>query len=90
MGQALIPPPHAVLCWIDDLAVYVELPCLDGTFHRLTFPLSESGLSRALNLLRSRPKPQSALPQARAIPSSKFTTSQLDAALSALRRVGVA
>lgn len=89
MGQALVPPPHAVLCWIDDLAVYVELPCTDGTFHRLTFPLSENGLSRALNLLRSRPKPESHLPP-RAIPSSRFTTSQLDAALSALRRVGVA
>lgn len=71
------PPPHALLCWADSLAVYIELPCADGSFHRLTFPLSESGLSRALNLLRDRPKPEAPLKPAPAQPSSKFTADQL-------------
>lgn len=48
------PPPWATLCWLSDTAIHVELPCTDGTYYRQSYPLSESGLSRALNVLRTR------------------------------------
>lgn len=50
-------PLHAILCWADATAVYVELPMTTGGYHRMAFPLSEGGLGRALALLRSRPAP---------------------------------
>ena len=51
-------PPHAILLWSDETHIYAELPCTDGTFHRLTFTLHERGLARALDLLKDhRPKP---------------------------------
>lgn len=77
-------PAWAVLAWCDDTSVYIELPCLDGSFHRLSFPLSEGGLSRALNLLRSRPKPTSPT-YAKATPPSRFTADQLAMAMKILR-----
>ena len=88
--MSLAPPPHAVLAWADDRGVYVELPLTSGTgYHRVEFPYSESGLSRALNLLRSRPAPERHLPPQRATPTSSFTSSQLSVAKAALAKLGL-
>lgn len=46
------PPPWAVLAWADETAIYVELPHAQA-FSRITFPLSESGLTKALTFLRA-------------------------------------
>lgn len=56
MNAKLAPtaaPSYAVKMWTDGRSVLVELPsktipCI------LSFPLTESGLNRALNLLRQR------------------------------------
>jgi|ERR1700735_3392674 len=47
-------PPHAVVCWLDDRYVYVEIPSKTGSPYVDKFPLCEAGLSKALNLLRIR------------------------------------
>lgn len=46
-------PLWAVTAWVDDNAVYVELPTLTGPYYISKFPLTESGLSKALNLMRT-------------------------------------
>jgi hypothetical protein len=45
-------PPWALTCWIDDRYVYVELPGAMPYIER--FALCDAGLSKALNILRSR------------------------------------
>lgn len=45
-------PTHAVTCWCDDRYVYVEIP--SKVPYLAKFPLSEAGMSKALNLLRTR------------------------------------
>jgi hypothetical protein len=45
-------PPWALTCWVDDRFVYVELAGAIPYIER--FALCEAGLSKALNILRSR------------------------------------
>jgi hypothetical protein len=47
-------PSHALLCWIDDTAIYVAIPSTDPKQppYVSKFPKHEQGLSKALNLLR--------------------------------------
>lgn len=51
-------PPNAVKMWMDDRAIYVELPLSPGYESTLPcilrFAISEGGLSKALNILRER------------------------------------
>jgi len=49
------PPSHAVICWCDDVYVYVQLRGLSPNHPYITkFPLCEAGMSKALHLLRQR------------------------------------
>lgn len=45
-------PAWAVTAWVDDVAVYVELPGSAGLPYITKYPLTEGGLSTALNLMR--------------------------------------
>jgi len=47
-------PAWAVTMWADDTAIYVELPVKGGPPYITKFPLTEGGLSKALNLLHTR------------------------------------
>ena len=45
-------PPHAVTCWVDETAVYCAIPALSGPPLINRYPLTEAGLSKALDVLR--------------------------------------
>lgn len=45
-------PSHAVTAWVDDVNVYVELACKNAPPYVMKFPLTDAGLSKALNLMR--------------------------------------
>lgn len=59
-------PPHAVLLWSDTDRIFASLPSKTGAPVILTFSHTEGGLSKALDLLKSRAKrsrsPRSAPP----------------------------
>lgn len=46
-------PPNAAVCWVDDRYVYVATP-MGLEQYIQTFPLTEAGLSKALNVLKVR------------------------------------
>lgn len=46
-------PSWAVTAWVDDRNVYVELPAKEGPPFITSYPLTEAGLSQALNLMRN-------------------------------------
>lgn len=45
-------PAWAITCWVDDHAVYTEVPCKSGPPLIQKYSLSESGLAKALAFLR--------------------------------------
>lgn len=50
-------PAWAVIAWVDDNAVYIELPT-DTVPYISKFPLTEAGLSKALGLMRDARRKQ--------------------------------
>lgn len=50
-------PPWAVLCWITDTDIFVELPGKPYPYIQ-RFPITEAGFSKALNVLRARSRPE--------------------------------
>lgn len=55
-------PPYAIHCWTNDREIFVAMPMAKGGIPFIvSFPLNEGGLSRALEILRKRPK-ESILP----------------------------
>lgn len=93
-------PSHAILCWVDDRSVYAAIPASDkGLPYIISYPLNESGLSKALNLLRIRyeelPSPMKNYTQAGREPTTRNgkppvqTSAQRDAALAVLRKMGL-
>jgi len=59
-------PPWALTCWVDERYVYIELPGAVPYIER--FALAEAGLSKALNILRSRRKEFAGPPQSAKAP----------------------
>ena len=50
-------PPYAVTMWTNDREIFVALPTSAGGIpYIMSFPLNEGGLTRALEVLRQRPK----------------------------------
>lgn len=84
-------PPHAILLWSDDRAVYAELPLSGGTgYYTISFPLSTGGLARALDLLKDRapkPAPPRDLFAHRPHAIKGFTLAQTKLAQSLIRKV---
>jgi hypothetical protein len=81
-------PPNAVLMWMDDCAVYAALPMTSGGYYHMAFPLHEAGLTKALSLLRSRPR-QTHLRPEREAPKSNFTPAQQALAGAILAKLGI-
>lgn len=49
-------PPYAITMWTNDVEIFVAIPCKGSIPYITSFPLNEGGLTKALNLLRDRPK----------------------------------
>lgn len=50
-------PPYAVTMWTNEREIFVAMPMTTGGQpFIISFPLNEGGLSRALDILRHRPK----------------------------------
>lgn len=50
-------PPYAVTMWSNDREIFVAMPMTTGgTPFIISFPLNEGGLTKALEVLRKRPK----------------------------------
>ena len=92
-------PPHALLCWLDDRYVYIEIPSKTGSPYVDKFPLCEAGLSKALNLLRIRYEELPSSMKNYTVPPIEptlrngkapiQTTAQRDAALAVLRKLNL-
>ena len=98
-GLARAAPPHAILCWLDDRYVYIEIPSKTGSPYVDKFPLCEAGLSKALNLLRTRYEELPSSMKNYTVPPIEptlrngktpiQTTAQRDAALAVLRKLNL-
>lgn len=50
-------PPYAVTMWTNDREIFVAMPMTSGGQpFIMSFPLNEGGLTKALEVLRKRPK----------------------------------
>ncbi len=50
-------PPWAITCWTNDREIFVAMPMTKGGVpFIISFPLNEGGLTKALDILRKRPK----------------------------------
>ncbi len=50
-------PPYAVTMWTNDREIFVAMPMTTGGIpFIISFPLNEGGLTKALEVLRKRPK----------------------------------
>jgi hypothetical protein len=59
MGQLDMDPipPYAITCWTNDREIFVAMPMTKGGQpFIISFPLNEGGLTKALEVLRKRPK----------------------------------
>lgn len=66
-------PPWAVIAWVDERSVYIELPVKDQAPFITSFQLNEQGLSKALNLMRKQHKEEFG-PQQYQIPHREYKT----------------
>jgi len=92
-------PSHAMLCWLDDSYIYVELPTTFGQPYVEKFELCDNGLHKALNLLRNRYMELPSAMKNYTIPPPPISTkngkppiqtdAQRDHALSVLRKLGI-
>lgn len=92
-------PPHAITCWVDDSYVYTTVPCKSGPPLIQRYPLTEGGLSKALNFLRVQPRQKlgSTRPQPFVSPTirrelgakDRFTDSQREKTRMVLRKMGI-
>lgn len=86
-------PPWAPRIWIEGLDLLVELPCNSGPPYIMKFPVTEAGLSKAINILRVRernnPRGRERVAD-RLIPSGvKASNETRAAAREVLRRLGL-
>lgn len=90
-------PPHAITIWRDDRNIYTEIPnkSPNGAPFIAVYSLTEGGLSKALDQLRTRYN-SSAVPVYRpeSLRASNLkplvgTTSQQATAASVLRKMGI-
>lgn len=90
-------PPHAITVWCDDVHIYACIP--GNPPHICAFPLSEAGMSKAANLLRTRhelvplplrnyTKPPAHVSYNRGKPPVQ-TAEQRAEALAVLRKMGI-
>lgn len=51
-------PPYAVTMWTNDIEVFVAIPMKDRTLppYIMSFPFTAEGVTKAMDILRQRPK----------------------------------
>ena len=87
-------PPYAVLCWADEMNIYMQLPSVNGPYVA-RFARSEGGLSAGLHHMGALHIEHSGVPFHRAeIPPKALTVEGLtqndrEAARDALKKIGV-
>jgi len=87
-------PPYAVLCWADEMNIYMQLPSINGPYIA-RFARSEGGLSAGLHHMGALHIEHSGVPFHRAeIPPKALTMKGLtqndrEAARDALKKIGV-
>jgi hypothetical protein len=95
------PPAHALLCWVDDRNVYIQVPVKNNPMPLIqSYPKTEGGLSKALNFLRTRYEELPSYERNYTAPSAPVslkngkppiqTDEQRAAALAVLRKLGIA
>ena len=67
----LSPPAHAITCWIEGDRIFVAIPCTTGLPLIQAYSVTEGGLTKALNILRSTAKKA---PKVRAAPAGASAT----------------
>lgn len=88
-------PSHAVTCWIDDTHVYVLLPTKDKSGFITKYALTDAGLNRALQLMRTVHKRQGGAKvytlgdQSVVKRVEPFSESQREAARAVLKRLKI-
>ena len=83
-------PTNALLMWTDTRYIYVELPTAAGLPPCiLSFPFREQGLSRALDLLRTKATDTAGLPQLSYPKAAAYKSPTATLAESILRRRGI-
>lgn len=86
-------PPWAVTAWLDDTAVYVEIPNRAGPPYVMSFALTEGGLSKALGLMRQVHRELGAKRYTKTDsvtkPFPKFTEGQRQSAQKVLKKLGI-
>jgi len=87
-------PPYAVLCWADEMNIYMQLPSVNGPYVA-RFARSEGGLSAGLHHMGALHIEHSGVPFHRAeIPPKALTVKGLtqndrEAARDVLKKIGV-
>jgi len=87
-------PAYAVLCWADEMNIYMQLPSINGPYVAC-FSRSEGGLSAGLHHMGALHIEHSGVPFHRAeIPPKALTMKGLtqndrEAARDALKKIGV-
>jgi hypothetical protein len=88
-------PPWALTCWVDDVAVYIEIPMAPIPYIQ-RFALTDSGLHKALNALREihreapgRWEAPTQQPMITRVGKPKPTAAQLETVRAILKKHGV-
>ena len=86
-------PRNPIPIWTDGLSLFTELPGPDARPLVLRYPLTTTGLSAALSLVRTRVYDYSGTPQPTGTPieptNQPGTPAQRDNARAILRRLGM-
>ena len=93
MSAKLAPtaaPVNALLMWTNGRTIYVELPTQEGVPNCiLSFPLHEHGLSRALDLLRTKATDTAGAPSITYPKAQAYKSPTASLAEALLRRRGI-
>ena len=86
-------PAHAIQCWTDDTYVYTAVPVRNGPPLIQRYPLTEGGLTKALDFLKAQNKEKANyyMPRQsfRKDQSYSSTPAQRERARLALLKVGI-
>jgi len=88
-------PAYAVLCWADEMNIYMQLPSVNGPYVA-RFARSEGGLSAGLHHMGAlhidhsgEPFHRADLPPSKALAKWAVTQDDRDAARDVLKKLGV-
>jgi hypothetical protein len=82
-------PPNAIPVWTDGLSLFTELPTPSGQPYVIRYPLTASGLSSALGLIRTNAFDGLDRSPTSPLPAHTHSVDRAMAALEVLRKVGI-